>query len=463
MASVQSTVPSVPIRAYPSTALCVCYGAGSAGASILLNIISVYFPVLMSTVLGVSPAIAGTLVMVSKIYDAFADIAIGTASDRTESRWGRRRPFFLWGAAIGFLSIIMIFFAPPMGQTMLIAYMAVGLVIYSTGYSLFNVPFMAMPADITRTSAERLRLVSFRTAAVGLAQVVAIGLSAWLIQQGGGGASGYRLMGMVMATLALASMLVAFFGTARARVSERAVSTHRTNLRDVVGAFSNTPLMLLIGAKLCQYIAFGIMTPINLLFLLNVTSFGMTGMIHLAVVQNSMIFLAMPVWTRVGRRLGKRGAYLLAQAIMIPAIVSWWWVDGTTELWGLWWRGGMLGFASAGALLMSTSMLPDTIDYERLRTGRERGGIFASLYAVNEKLGFAIGALVLGWGLAFAGYAATTGGKIIVQSAGAIQALYLIKTIVPSTMLLVGVVLLLRYKLDEDMLASLRAGPSTND
>ncbi len=459
--------PIAPVQAsashYPSTKLCIGYGIGSSGVAIMLNTVSVYFPALMTTVLGVSPVVAGTLLMLSKLYDAFADVVIGTMSDRTQSRWGRRRPFLLFGAVGSFLSLVMIFLAPPLSSTMLIVYMGAGLVLYSTGYSLFNVPYLALPADITRTNAERLRLISFRTAFIGIGQLTALALSAWLIQRGGGGESGYRMMGIIMASLVLVVMLASFVGTAKSRVNEVGLSTHKPSFRDLGDAMGNKPLMLLLGAKLCQYVAFGVMQPINLLFLLNITSLGMTGMIHLAIVQNAMIFLSMPVWTRLGVRLGKRNCYLLAQAIMIPSVLSWWFAGADLSLPGLWARGMTFGFASAGALLMSTSILPDTIEYDRLRTGRERGGIFASLYSVNEKLGFAAGAAVLGWGMAWGGYMPTTGGKIIQQAPSAIHALYLIKTLVPSFMLLIGVFLLTRYKLTEDVLASMRsAQPNIN-
>jgi GPH family glycoside/pentoside/hexuronide:cation symporter len=141
---------------------------------------------------------------------------------------------------------------------------------------------------------------------------------------------------------------------------------------------------------------------------------------------------------------------------MIPAVLTWYWTDASTGLIGIWWRSAMFGFASGGALLMSTSMLPDTIEFDRLKNGLERGGIFASLYSVNEKLGFAIGAAVLGVGLSYAGYAPTTNGQIIHQSASAISALYTIKNAVPAGMLVLGALLLLFYDLDEQKLEALR-------
>lgn len=451
------TSPAPADRVYPPTRLCIGYAVGTAGVAILLNTISVYFPALMSTVLGISPAVAATMIMFSKLFDAAANVAVGTLSDRTRSRLGRRRPFLLAGGIVSFASLLMIFLAPQLSGTMLILYMGVALMLYSTGYSLFNVPYLAMPAEITRGSKERLRLISFRTAFVGIGQLTALALSAWLIERGGGGNDGYRLMGVVMASLALASMLGSFFGTASARVEQHTGIAQRFTWADTRTVFSNRPLMILLGAKLSQYCSFGILQPVTLFFLLNVMSVGFTGMIHQSIVQNSMVFLSQPIWTRIAARTGKRNAYLLAQAIMIPAILSWWFVDVTTGLPGIWWRAAMFGFASGGALLMSTSMLPDTIEYDRLTTGIERGGLFASLYSVNEKLGFAVGAAILGVGLSMGGYVATTGGKIIAQSAETVTAIYVIKCVVPAAFLLIGVLLLLRYRLDDVTLNRLRA------
>lgn len=448
-------------KPYPSIKLCMGYGVGTAGTATMLNTVSVYFPALMTTVLGISPIVAGALLMFTKIFDAITDVIIGASSDKTNSRWGKRRPYLFVGAIISFFSLLMIFVAPVMGETQLIIYMAIALVIYSTGYSLFNVPYLALPADITRGNKERLKLISFRTAFIGIGQLIALALSAWLIDLGGGGTAGYRLMGIVMACFVLFTMLSSFFGTASGQVVDYGNKPHKLTRADLKTLLENRPLFILLGAKLAQYVSFGVLMPVTLLFLLNVMSVGYTGMIHLSVVQNVTVFASMPVWTRIGRKLGKRNAYLLAQAIMIPTVITWFWADASSGMPSIWWRAVLFGFASGGALLMSTSMLPDTIEFDRLKNGIERGGVFASLYSVNEKLGFAIGAAALGLSLSIGGYIATTDGEIIVQSARTITSLYLIKTVVPACMLMIGVSLLIFYNLDDEKLERLRAEKTT--
>ncbi len=436
------------------TSLCISFGIGTIGVSIVLNTVAVYFPTLMSTVLGVSPAVAGSMLTLSKIYDAFADLFIGGMSDRADTRWGRRRPFLLAGALMSFASLLVIFLAPTLSGTSLIVYMALALILYSTGYSLFNVPYLAMPAEMTDSFDQRLRLISFRTAFIGIGQLFSLAVTAGLIQYGGGGAAGYRLMGAVMATIALVTMLVAFFGTKSARAIPREAGRHKLRLSDVKSLGGNTPLMLLMGAKATQYVSFGIMQPANLLFLLNVAKTGYTGMVHMAVAQNVTVFAAQPIWLHLGRRYGKRNCYLAAILIMIPVSLSWYWVGPGVPMWEIWLRAAGFGFASGGALLMSTSMLPDCSEYDRRRTGQRREGLISSLYAVNEKIGFALGALALGWGLSLGGYIATTGGKIIEQPPSAIWALFAVKAFIPSAVLAIGLLLIWLYDLDE---AKLRA------
>jgi GPH family glycoside/pentoside/hexuronide:cation symporter len=187
-----------------SARLCFSFGIGTVGVSIALNVVAVYFPTLMSTVLGISPAVAGGLLMFSKLYDAFADLAIGSISDNSDFKSGRRRPFLLAGAFISCLALLAIFFVPEMPKFMLIGYMTFALIIHSTGYSLFNVPYLAMPAEMATSYEARLKLISFRTAFIALGQLLSLAITAALIEAGGGGLAGYRLMAGVMAAIALA-------------------------------------------------------------------------------------------------------------------------------------------------------------------------------------------------------------------------------------------------------------------
>ncbi len=440
-----------------STRLCLGFGVGTVGVSILTNTIAVYFPTFMVTVLGQSAALAGGLVMFSKIYDIFADIFIGAMSDRTKSRWGRRRPYLFIGAFASALSLLLVFWVRGLEGWVLTGYIAFALVFYSTAYSLFNVPYFAMPGEMTDGYHERLRLMSFRTAFVGVGQLVSLALTAWLIKAGGGGSAGFHLMGGVVAAIALATMLLSFFGTASAKRVDANPTKHAFSMHDVTTIFTNRPLILLMGAKLTQYLAFGMVQPANLLFMLNVLHLGYTGQINLAVAQNVAVFASQPIWARLGKRFGKRNCYIGGVMIMACAGLSWLLAEPNPPMWEVWLRGVIIGFGSGGSLLMSASMLPDAMQYDYLRTGQRREGVFSSFYAIVEKGGFAISVGTTGFLLAAAGYVPTLEGNLVTQSDSTVRALYFLVGVFPAIMFVTGVVLILFYNLDQEKLQRMAA------
>ena len=123
---------------------------------------------------------------------------------------------------------------------------------------------------------------------------------------------------------------------------------------------------------------------------------------------------------------------------------------------GIWRRGFVNGIAAAGTTLMSIAMLPDVMEYDRLRTGVRREGIFSSFYSIVEKLGYAMGAGLSGTILAVAGYVSTTGGKLTAQPASAIAGLYAGASLIPAGLIAISFLVMLAYPLDEAMLRATR-------
>lgn len=425
------------------------FGVGMIGTAILLNTVTTFFPAMMATVLGQSTALAGLLLTISKLYDIFADIMIGAASDRTKSKWGRRRPYLFAGAIISSLSFFMIFYPPELSTNGLIIYMTIALIIYSTGYSLFNVPYMAMPSEIVRTYHARTSLLSYRTFFAAGGQMLALGLTAQIIIWAGGGSGGYAVMGGVMALIILAAMLGSFYGTAHAPIIERVAPPKITFGEKMRLMWANKPLVMLISAKFLQFLSLSSVISTGLLFKLNVLNIGYVGQVHFSLAQNIVTALSMPVWVKLSRMYGKRNCYLFAIVLYALTSLSWLTTGSDITQFGLLSRAVILGFSTGGMLLMSISMLPDTMEYDRQRTGMRREGVFSSLYAIVEKLGFAIGAALVGSYLALAGYIPTVKGQLVTQPEAAIQSLYFTNAIVPCILLLGSFILIWNYRLDE--------------
>ena len=432
-----------------SLATCLGFGVGTVGVSIMLNAVTTYFPAFMATVLGQSPQLAGVLLMASKLYDAVADIVIGRWSDRTRSRWGRRRPFLLAGAVVSAASFLMIFVPAPMSNAALTAYMAAALILYSTGYSLFNVPYMTMPSEMTSDFNERTRLIGWRTLFVSLGQLLALAATGALIEQGSGGRSGYARMGLVMGIIILAAMTAAFLGTAKARHVERGQAVPRFTGNHLQLLWRNRPFMMLVGAKVFQFLSFASIATTSLLFLLNVLHVGYRGQVIIAVTTNIAMAVTTPLWVRLGRRIGKRLTYLAGVVIYCAGALSWLTAAEGIGTQGVIVRSLVSGTGSAALILMSISMLADTMAYDRALTGLYREGILSAIIAVIEKTAFAAGVAVVGMMLTAAHYVPTFGGQLAQQPASAVKALYFGFAVLPALMFVANGLFMYFYDLDE--------------
>lgn len=436
---------------------CLGFGVGTVGVSIMLNAVTSYYPAFMSTVLGQSPEVAGYLMMASKLYDAVVDVLIGTLSDRTRSRWGRRRPFLLAGALGSAIAFFMLFSPPALSQGALIVYMIAAQMLYSTAYSLFNVPYMAMPAELTNGYHERTRLLSYRTVFVSIGQLLAMAGTAAIIRQGGGNASAYAMMGLVMALIIGGAMTATALGTPAIHGEPTRKEEHGDIWAQLRLMTRNRPYMLLLGAKIFQFLAFASIGSTALLYMLNVLGVGYSGQIWLSVTQNVVSAASMPLWVRAGKRFGKRQTYLMGVVLFCGTALSWLLAHKGIGTADLLWRGVLSGAGSGALILMSVSMLSDTMAYDRALTGQSREGLLSSTVAVIEKASFALGVALLGIFLRMFHYVPTMGGKLVVQPPSAVMALTLGYAVIPMAMFTVNGVFLWLYDLDEVKLAAARA------
>ena len=149
--------------ALPATSnfkLFIGWGIGTLGASLLLNGFSFLALYYLTTVLGLGAALAGTLIGVSKVWDVFTNPLMGMVSDRTETRWGRRRPFLLVGAVVSGLAFAGLYSLGTTSFSNSLPVITLLLIALGTGYTIFNVPYMAMPSEMLDDYHERTKLMS---------------------------------------------------------------------------------------------------------------------------------------------------------------------------------------------------------------------------------------------------------------------------------------------------------------
>ena len=435
----------------------LAYGFGAIGTSIMMLTVSVFLPTMLVMVSGVSPAVAGFVFTAAKLFDMAVDIFIGGVSDRTVSRWGRRRPYLFAGAIVGGLSFTGLFVHLPFEGAGQIAAIAALLLIYNIGYSLFSVPYNAMPAEMTDDYHGRTKLQSYKTTFIAIGQLIAVSGAAAILEVFGGGERAYAIMGVSFGVIVLVSWLVTFFGTARAKQTTRGAAQTVNAFSDIVGALRNGPYLLLLSTKFLMLLSMSIGATTALMFFLMVTKNGFVDQVYTGVASNLAMLATVPFWLYISRRFGKRAAYGLSCLVLIAVLVSWLFAGEHESAFGVIIRGVITGFSSAGTVLCLQSMLPDAIENDWLTTGQRREGISASLYIAIDKLAFAVGPALTGLYLAWAGFIPSTGGRVVEQPEAVITALYVCKTIVPIALLLAGLLLLAFYRLSEADLAKARA------
>ena len=438
---------------------------GTVGIATMFNATNILILRFMTDYLGIAAALAGLMVAFSKVYDACFDPVIGGLSDRTRTSWGRRRPYLLAGAILSGGVMVLLFNVPIFAnKTAMAGYMGLMLVLYATGYAIFNVPYLAMPAEMTDDYHERSYLMSFRVIGLSVGQSVGGFLGPALIARNGGGLQGHAVMGWVLGGIVFVACAVCFWMTRTAHFTERHEGPRLGVLRQFTLAWANRPFRMLMGAKLFQMMGGSVILSSMAFFTVHVLHDSDLTLGLMSALSTVGIIVAVPFWVRFSHRFGKRATFAVA-VILYGAIMLTWLLSKQGEPPTFQYVRSLInGIGASGMLLMGASMLPDTIAYDRYRTGLRREGIFAGIYTTIEKVAFALGLGLTGVFLGAMGYVEGHNSQAFQQPAGAITAIYLCLGVFPAILSFMSCLFLWQYDLTGEKLeaASLHVAPSAS-
>ena len=434
------------------TRLHVGWGVGTLGASLLLNGFSFLAAFYLTTILGVPPATAAGVLFVAKIWDIFSNPLMGVVSDRTETRWGRRRPYLLLGGLVagGAYALLYSSALTPYAGSLLVIGLIVVLV--GTGYTIFNVPYMAMPSEIVEDYHERTRMFSWRVFFIAIGTLVGGAAGQKIAEWFGGGAQGYAMMGYVIGGGICIFMGAAFFGTAGARFTRR--STQRMGVGEQFRlGLQNKPFMALILVKFTQL--FGLFTGTAMVIFIVRFVVGQKNpgdwMLWFGAVSLVGQIVTIPLWLAIARRLEKRRTYIIATLLFCATCLTWLLASPAEPLWFFLLRAFFKGVGAAGLLLMGQSMLPDTIEYDYQRSGLRREGVYSGLYSFVEKVASAIAPSLLLLGYAWFGFQS----KAPVQTQEAIDGIRYCAAFLPCLYFGLSLIPLAFYRLTAKELAAM--------
>ncbi|QNA94082.1 MFS transporter [Microbacterium sp. Se63.02b] len=426
---------------------------GTGGYATLPGLVLTYF---LTDNLGVAALAAGLIVTAAKIWDVLIDPLIGAASDRQLARTGSRRGFMVTGALALPLFFALTFAVPPTwgpiagAISVLLAFLAT-----ATAFSLFQVPYVALPAELTASYDERTRLLGWRVVVL-TAAILLFGAGGPALRNAGSDpVMGYLLMGIASGIVIGIGMFIAS-RTAEAaaqRTSTPSTAAVSSTWRDqYMSGFRalgrSQPFRALLGTFVLQALATGTMLAgAQYVATWVLRSEDAVTFVFVALVGPAL--LATPGWTLIARRAGKERAFAFASIIFTAAAASLVVAVWTPGAW-IYASVAVAGIAYAGLQSLPMAMLPDVISHDERTSGPGQAGTFTGIWTAGETVGFALGATAVSLTLAATGYVSTVAGATVEQPAAAITGIVVSFSILPAVLMAASLLTLRRYRLRRD-------------
>jgi Na+/melibiose symporter-like transporter len=340
-------------------------------------------------------------------------------------------------------------FAVPAGTSPAIAaaWVVLAFLLASTSFSLFQVPYIALPAELSDRYDQRTRLLTARVAVLSTA-ILLFGAGGPVLRSIGNPYTGYLVMGLVAGVVIGAGMLVSS-GVAPRGVAPEVIA-HETGAahgyRDGIAALRRSqPFRVLLGAYLLQALATGLMLAgANYVAVWVMHSDDALTFLFVALIGPAILFS--PVWNIAARRIGKERAFRVASILFTVAAASL-----TIAIWapGAWMylSVALAGAAYAGMQALPMAMLPDVVSHDARTHGPGQAGVFGGMWTAGETTGMALGAGLLALILTVTGYVQTTAGHTVTQPDAAVTGIAAGFGLVPAALTLLSLVFLARYRL----------------
>jgi GPH family glycoside/pentoside/hexuronide:cation symporter len=444
-------VPNATEKLCPRTKL--FYGVGDLGFSITGTIIGVLFAIYLAAVVKLDPGLAAAALFIGRSCDYVNDPLVGHLSDRVRSRWGRRRPFLLFGFIPYAITFALLWWKPPLGSQLGLAiYYAVAYALYDTAATFAYMPYYALTPELTLDYDERTSLTSYRAtfSIVGslVAFIAAPILAGDTVPDNAGR---FLLMGALFGLVSALPLLLVFFNTReRAEFQQQSQPSLKESLQ---AALRNRPFLFTVGVYLLTWMTVDIIMEMILFFLkyrmgmADTESYLILGTIFVVAL------LALPLWVWTSHHWDKRRAYAAGiafwAAVQIVLVV----VDPTWGLPALLVLAALAGIGVGAAHVLPWAMIPDAVEYDEVATGQRHEGMFYSLVSLMQKVASSIAIPLALLMLKVTGFNADAAQ----QPPSAILGIQVLMGPVPAVLLCLGIVFALLYPLGRERHAQLRA------
>ena len=442
----------------------ISYGFGDAASSMFWKIFSMYLLFFYTDVFGINAAAVGTMFLVTKTWDSFFDPFVGVYSDRVKTRWGKFRPFLLWGALPFAIIGVLTFYTPDFGSAGKLVYAYITYSIMMMVYSLINVPYASLLGVMSSDGKERTTLASYRMVFAFGGSLVALWLIEPLVKYFGDGtltsSHGWFYTIMVFGVITTLLFWGCFAGTKeRVKPIKEEKSTIKEDINDLL---ANKPWWILLGAGIATLI-FNTIRDGGAIFYFKYflektdtetfSLFGMgTGMSYLTVylvLGQAANIIGVVLATPLANKIGKKTTFFSAMLVAAILSVAFYFL-GKNQVITILIFQFFISICAGCIFPLLWSMYADTADYSEWKQGRRATGLVFSASSMSQKLGWGLGGAATGWLLAYFGFKAN-----VEQSEFAQSGIRLMLSILPATGAIISMLFISIYPLSEEKLKNI--------
>ena len=441
------------------------YGCGDFASSMFWKLFSMYLLFFYTDVFGIPAAAVGTMFLVTRIWDAINDPLMGIISDRTDSRWGKFRPYLLYGAVPFGIIGVLTFTTPDFSTSGKLVYAYITYTLMMMMYTAVNVPYSSLMGVMTNNLGDRTTLASFRFVGAFSGGILITSTANYLVDYFGGDGSGivnyergFQQAIMVFATVAAIFFILTFAGT-RERLKPPKEKKHslKEDLKDIA---RNGPWFIMLGAGI-SILIFNSLRDGTIMYYFkyfvkdqSVSLFGNTYSYSYTVLSSAYmtiwlatnivgVVLAKPI----SAVIGKKNTFLLSVATSaIFSFILYFLQPG--QIIGIFVLNIFIGISAGIVLPLIWSMYADIADYSEWKNGRRATGLIFSSSSMSQKFGWTLGGAITGWFLALFGFEAN-----VDQTEVALLGIRLMISVIAGIGALMGAIFILLYRLDEKFMS----------
>lgn len=416
------------------------YGIGDFGINLYFISAMTYLLFFYTDVFGLSAAAAAGVFLVARIVDAVTDPMMGVIAERTHSRWGRLRPYIIFGALPLAVISVLTFTTPdlPEGGKLWWAYTTY--ILFGIAYTVVAIPYAALTASLTTHHQERTVVTTVRMAcAFGGGYVISVGMLP-LVGLFDSQEVGFRWALTLFAVIATVLLWVTF-KTTEERIQPP--KTQKLALSDSLkSVFKNPPLLVLIVLFTGGMLSFTVRQTVTLYYFKY--NLGREDLVALFFgITLPVMFLGLLAVPKLAASFGKAGGIVVGAVITIIGSIGLYFTSYDAITWIFIW-GGVVALGGTPIAVLGWAMIPDTVEYAQWKMGLRADGAIFSFASFFQKLAKAIGGAGVAGILAFSGYVANTE-----QTASSLAAIHVLMTLAPVGIMLIMIIAARYYQLDE--------------